>query len=158
MKKSLILIFALLLLPGFVLADSAIPVFIDFYGFMGVIFLIPVILLETIAAYLIIFRNKYFETNFWKILGIFAIANVASTIIGYALSSLIGYNVKSSIGYFYVIIPAFILSVIIEWGILYLFVKKKREDAPRFSLKLAIITNCISYAAIVIFFFYRLLT
>ena len=143
---------ATLLTIPLVKADMYMPYLAEVYQASLTILLIPIILVEGILAYFLLRKNFNLEVKLWYPLVIFFVANIVSTLFGIPLSVLLPFGSKMATLVFHLLlIPAFILSFLIEIPVIYLFIKKKTEDAWRLSAILSLLTNLVSYALIFIF-------
>ena len=130
MRRSLAIVLCLSALPVIVSADVITPL-----SYYTLPLLIPIILLETVLFW---FLAKKFlgGMKFWKALLIVAISNVVSSLIGTLIPLY-----KNRFRNLMLIALAYVLSVFIEWGIYFLFLRRN----PRTLLWISAVVNVASY-------------
>ena len=149
-----IFVLALLVFP-FVSADIIISLLPLDPG-VSMFLIIPVVLIESLFAYLIV--KKMFKTKikFLPVLGMLFLANVITTLIGwsllfndvYFLSAYRGsVNVESFLG----IIGLFLLTSAIETPAIYLLIKKNSKESIKISIITSLIANFVSYLLLILF-------
>ncbi len=129
-------------------ADVAVPLLDGFYFATGTFFLIPIILLEGTATYFLVKRRGWGTISIWSSFLIFLAANVLSTIIGYAVSTFIPYTVDYSPAIVFPI--AFLLSILIEYPIIYGFIHKKLSTPNKNAFVISLLANSVSYLGILL--------
>lgn len=155
MKKLILLLLGFLILIPLVRADVIVsaPSLTELFGSGGiVIFLIPIILIEGIIAYFFIKKIFNLKISFWYTLLIFLTANVISAIIGFLISPAIPSSryTASMFELFIHVIPFYFATSIVEFPIIYQFIKNKTSYATTDSLKISLFVNIFSYALILI--------
>lgn len=161
MKKSLALVTAFLMVLPAVRADIMIPVITSFAAAQ----LLLSIVVGIIEGFLVWFLVR--DETFWRWLLIptLVLANIVSGIIGVGFSFaaemftrafgvLPGkYHGFRNIGVFFAyLVVAYILTIGIEWLVLWLF-KRKHRVSGRTLLVAILAANLVSYAALTVFFF-----
>jgi len=143
-----IILFTSLINLPLIKADVIISVFFQF-TILYIILFIPILLIETFSCYFL-FRANFFNEQglkFWYCLLIFLIANGITTFIGYIFQTLHLPIYTNTEGY----LLLFFLSILFEFPIIYLFLRKKLEIPVIASLYTSVIVNSLSYFFIFIF-------
>jgi len=136
MKRLLLgLALSLLLIP-FISADLIVPVG---WRILNTTIIVGIIIIETILFWLLSIKFFKIKVGFWKSLLVVAIANIVISFIGYFVS--MSFSINKLI---YFILIAFILSVVIEWGI-YLLFFLNRKNVKKKLFYVSLIVNIVSY-------------
>lgn len=151
MKGSFILalISAVLFLMPFARADLIMPSVINsLFGVMGTILFIPIILIEAMVAYFMFKKSFRFKASFLKILLIFIAANLVSAVIGFAITLPLPYYSLDTLTLIISLIIPYFLTSVIEFPVIYLFIRNKDKKALKISAKISFIVNISSYVII----------
>jgi len=134
MRRSGLLLFLFLILPTLLFADVITPL-----SYYTLPLLIPVILLESAILWLLS-RKWLGGIRYWKALVIAIVSNLASSLVGLAIPLY-----KNRTENLMWVGLAFVLSVLIEWGIYIPFIRQK----PKVLLGISGIANMASYTLII---------
>ena len=129
-----ILILSICFLIPLVSADLITPYLYKIYGLSLTAYLIPIVLVESLVAYL--FLKKIEGVRFWHLLLVFLAANIVSAVIGIIFSftspgyqligsyrGVVGLGEGFVLGFFLL----YIFSSIIEFPFLHFYLRKKSE-------------------------------
>ncbi len=145
-------ILATLFMIPLVRADIAVPYLESFYRVQALFLLIPIILLEGIFAYYLFKKSYNLEMKFWYPLVIFLVANIVSTLLGALFAGdILPFGFGSWIIESLLLIPAYLISSLVELPIIYLFMRKKTEEAWKVSSITSFLANLLSYLLIIVF-------
>jgi hypothetical protein len=149
MKKNILsIIIAMALIMPAVRANIAIPSIYQLYGAVAIILFIPVVIIESMAAYAAFrFINK--KIGFLRLALAFFIANIISTVAG-VFFSLVMHSYFNSSQLLIFLIPAYVLSSVIEVPAIYLFIRKKTNNPFAASTAISFLVNILSYIGITI--------
>tara|TARA_Y100000310_G_C20654160_1_gene801116 strand:- start:257 stop:715 length:459 start_codon:yes stop_codon:yes gene_type:complete len=132
-------------------ADVYTPYLGQIYGISITIFLIPIILIEGIATYFLLKKLYNLEIKLWHILIVFLIANILSALIGFIFSGFFPIGSRTVTPNRSLLLAlAFFISSLVEFPIIYAFLRKKTREALKISVFSSFLVNLISY--IMIFF------
>lgn len=138
----------LLMLPS-VKADVYFPILSEIYGHQVMGLIIPIILLEGYILYLLL--KKYgVKMSFLHCQLVFLTANIVSSILGLIVSPLLTFGGKGSftVNSLLMIIPAYFITVIAEFPIIFLFLKKRISNSVVSSILISLLVNVFSYVLI----------
>ena len=132
-------------------ADSAIPVIAAWYGMILTIFMIPVIIIETIVAYLFLRWWSPVKISLLYVGFMIFVANIASWLFGMMLLLPISSHGYSSTDNVIVWLAlAYLLSIVIEFIVIALFLRRKFVNPTWTAVFTSILINTVSYLIIII--------
>ena len=132
-----------------IVTNIIVPTIYNYFSIFHLIFIIPIILIESTIIYLLLHRTAIFnyKIKYRSCLLIFLIANLLTTIIGmfypFINSNLNNSHLKS-------IIIMYIITVILEVPILYVFLKNHINKPVMGTISLSIVANFLSYLFIIV--------
>lgn len=141
-------LFLLLLIP-FVKADVCMPYLSIIYGVSLENLLIPTIFLEGIFAYFLLKYLYDVQVNIFYLFLTFLVANIVSTLSGMVFGMFSPCVKSVPLIYNLYFIPAYILTVLIEFPIIALFLKNKIFSTKE-QITISILVNLLSYFLIFI--------
>ena len=151
MKKFVFFLVGLFLIPivkadtytGFVVADRP--------------YLLPIaIVVEILFAYFLL-KNTNIDLKPWYLILMIVAANIFSALFGVflfmfsmaGLASIISTGINNTI----IFIIAYIFTVLLEWLIIYFFIKNKVENPWKEALKISVLINIVSYLIMIALFY-----
>lgn len=151
-RRGLIFFTGLILLAITVRADIYFPILYELYFYSAFVLFIPIFIVEWL-----IFRallKRFYENFKWyaPLLVILA-ANIVSSLVGLALTELI--RIPRAYDSLFLIIPACILTIIVEFPVLYWYLRNKIEVPAKLAILSSLLINIISYLIIYLLLLFR---
>ena len=146
MKKLFLRTLLILLLMQVATADMSVG-FMASYSAYSFILLIPVVLLESIAAHLYITKSG-FKIKFMYVVWTFTFANVFSTIVGFFIPFILH---NANLGPILLrplileLILTYPITVVLETPLVYFFIRNKTKKGLNNAMKLSFIANIVTY-------------